>query len=225
MHCNVRKSFQIAWESTCANAVAIVVLWLLALALVSCYFKFPQVPSLLEPLVEFQKHSGCLASALNRIVFSAFLPFVLQLFISSVRPKRMRLVLVAQIIWCAIWGALVDVLYTVMDLWIGSGCDFRTLLIKTCLNQFLWTAFVLAPANACFYFWIARDFSLRKARMEWPKDALCGVVLPNLISNWCVWIPVNMAVFLFPLPLQVQLSGIVGAFWTLLCLQIGARSR
>lgn len=224
MHCNVRKSFLIAWESTCANAAAMAALWLLALVFVTCYFKFPQVSRLLEPLAEFQKHGGCLAAALNRIVFSAFLPFVLQLVIASVRPRRMGLVLVAQIIWCAVWGALVDVFYTVMDLWIGSGSDFRTLLIKTCLNQFLWTTFVMAPANACFYFWIARDFSLRKVRMEWPRDTLRGVVLPNLISNWCVWIPVNMVIFIFPLPLQVQLSGIVGAFWTLLCLQVGARS-
>lgn len=112
-----------------------------------------------------------------------------------------------------------------MDLWIGNGCDFMTLLLKTCINQFVWTVFLIAPANACFYFWVARDFSFRRVRREWPRGGVGGVILPNLISNWCVWIPVNMVIFVFPLPLQIQLSGIAGAFWTLLCFQIGARSR
>ena len=36
--------------------------------------------------------------------------------------------------------------------------------------------------------------------------------------------PVSLAIFAFPLPLQVQLSGFAAAFWTLMCLQIGART-
>lgn len=221
----VWNSLRIAGESIRANVAAIIVLWLLALTLVVSYFAFPLVPRLLSPLVEFQRQGGCLAAAMNRIVFSAVLPFVLQILIAAIRPRRPVLVLSAQIVWCAIWGMLVDVFYTVLDLWFGSATDPGTLLLKTGLNQFVWTALVIAPANACFYFWIARDFSLRRTRLEWPAGTWSNVVLPNLISNWCVWIPVNLVIFIFPLPLQIQLSGLVGAFWTLLCLQIGARSR
>jgi len=62
------------------------------------------------------------------------------------------------------------------------------------------------------------------ARVEWPRLFYRDLVAPNLVSNGCVWIPVSMAVFAFPLPLQIQVSGFAAAFWTLMCLQIGVRT-
>jgi hypothetical protein len=45
-----------------------------------------------------------------------------------------------------------------------------------------------------------------------------------LTANWIVWIPVMMAVYAFPLPLQIQLIGFASAVWMLVGLQAGARS-
>ena len=50
------------------------------------------------------------------------------------------------------------------------------------------------------------------------------MVLPNLIPNWIVWIPVSLAVFSFPYALQIHVNGLVCTFWTLMCLQIGRRT-
>lgn len=44
---------------------------------------------------------------------------------------------------------------------------------------------------------------------------------PMLISNWIVWSPVMAAVYLFPLPLQVQIVGLAGALWMLVALRSG----
>ncbi len=93
------------------------------------------------------------------------------------------------------------------------------------LDEFGLTLFLVAPADAAFFFWVGRDFSFAQAWRERPRRFFLNLVLPNLISNWCVWIPVSMAIFAFPLPLQVQLSGFAAAFWTLMCLQIGVRTK
>ena len=50
------------------------------------------------------------------------------------------------------------------------------------------------------------------------------MVLPNLLPNWVVWIPVSLVVFSFPFPLQIHVNGLICTFWTLMCLQIGRRT-
>ena len=73
-----------------------------------------------------------------------------------------------------------------------------------------------------FYFWVGRGFSLRRTREEWPSGRFWRtLVLPFLFANWCVWVPVTIVVFLFPLPLRVHIVGFASAFWTLMCLRMG----
>lgn len=81
------------------------------------------------------------------------------------------------------------------------------------------------PLNALFYFWLGRDFSIRRMKTEWPKSFWGERVLPMLLVNWCVWIPVAVVVFLLPLPLRVHVNGFAASFWTLACLYLGSRSK
>ena len=220
-----QSPLKIGWEAVKVNVVPMVVLWVTATFLVIAYYTIPAVTTALEPMLRWQKESGYMAAALNRAVFYGLLPGAFQILLRTIRPKRPFVTISAQSLWCAAFGVLTDALYRTMSALFGDGTDIVTLVVKTLINQFVWTAFVGAPANATFYFWVARDFSIFRTCVEWPHDFVHGVVLPNLLSNWCVWIPVNMAVFSLPLPLQVQVSGMVGSFWTLMCIQIGAHSR
>lgn len=61
-------------------------------------------------------------------------------------------------------------------------------------------------------------------RETWPARWVGRVILPSLVTNWCVWIPVVAAVYAFPVPLQIQVSGFASAFWTLVCLKVGVNS-
>ena len=61
--------------------------------------------------------------------------------------------------------------------------------------------------------------AIRRQYAMWFKADKTGPCV-----NWIVWIPVLCVIYAFPLPLQIQLAGIVGSIWTLLCLQIGRRS-
>lgn len=211
----------VGWAAAKANRLPMVVLWGLSLALVGAYYLSATFAGCLEPVLRWQKESGYLAAALNRAFFYGLLPGLFMVFLPRLRPRRVLLTILSQGVWCGLFGVATDALYRVMACWFGSGHDLMTLALKTVFNQFVWTVLVIAPANALFFFWVARDFSLTRARAEWPTDYVWRVYLPNLVSNWCVWIPVNLAVFAFPLPLQVQLSGFVGAFWTLMCLKLG----
>ena len=80
-------------------------------------------------------------------------------------------------------------------------------------------------ADAVVRFLLARTrFSFVRTKRDWPRPFFRRMVMPNLIPNWIVWIPVSLAVFSFPFPLQIHVNGIVCTFWTLMCLQIGRRT-
>ncbi len=217
--------FAVGWAAAKANAVPMCVLWAVSAALVAGYYASADFAAALDPLLRWQKSGGYWAAALNRLVFYGLLPGVFQLAIPHLRPRFPCATVFAQGVWSASFGVATDAFYRCLAWLFGSGSDALTLLLKTFSNQFVWTVLVVAPANAVFFFWLANDFSFRRTRREWPSDFVARAYLPNLVSNWCVWIPVNMAVFAFPLPLQVQLSGVVGAFWTLMCLRLSVLAR
>ena len=136
----------------------------------------------------------------------------------------MGFTVLAQALWCGTFGIGVGEVFKLLAAWFGDNASLSTLLLKTAFDQFVWTVLVIAPANAVFYFWVGRDFSLARVRRDWPRRFLSRVYLPNLVSNWCVWIPVIFIVFAFPLPLQILVCGMACSCWSLLCLQLGKRS-
>lgn len=200
-------------------------LWALAVVTVAAYYSSASFAEALNPLLRWQRESGWWAAFLNRVIFCGLLPGLVFCLCRSLRPRHPLTVLFVQSLWCGLWGIATDYFYRWQDLFLGAGTDAGTAFLKMCVNQLPWTVLVVAPVNAVFYFWIGRDFSFARTRADWPKGAFVREILaPNLLTNWCVWIPVNFIVYLFPLPLRVQLSGFAGCFWTLACLQIGRRS-
>lgn len=68
------------------------------------------------------------------------------------------------------------------------------------------------------------DFSLIRFRRECTWRSWVAVLLPNLITNWALWIPCSLIVHLFPTDLQIQLTVFANAFYSLLLIWIGRQS-
>ena len=204
-------------------AMAALLLQGAALAMVVGYYNFKTVRSVLDVFGAWQSSSGHWAAFLNRVVFCGVLPGLVMTVIPSLRPKKALFTLVMQSLWCGLVGICVDIFVTLQSSWFGCGTDFWTLIRKTAVDQFVWTVFFIAPINSVFYFWAGRGFSISRFRREWPRSFFRAQFLPNLISTWAIWIPVIFIVYAFPLPLQVQVGGFAGCFWTLLVLRLGSR--
>lgn len=217
-------SFSIGLQAVRATRLPMAVLWCLAALVVLLYYGVPAFASALDPLVLWQRKAGYCAAFLNRVIFLGILPGVFLLAMKSIRPRSVWTVILLQTLWCGGWGVLSDALYRLQAAMFGDGRDLMTLACKTAFDQFAFTAFLNAPANAIFFFWLSRDVSWRRVRREFPRDFIRKIILPNLIANWCVAIPVTVAIYALPQALQVQVSGFTSAFWVLACLQIGARS-
>ena len=121
-------------------------------------------------------------------------------------------------------GSICNVFFALQDVLFGAGADVPTLFVKMAVDQFVWTVFFVSPATAACFFWVGRDCSWRRTRQEWPRRFYWQLVLPNLLPNWCVAIPVNLVIYAFPLSLRIHILGLTSAFWMLMCLQIGTRT-
>ena len=221
---NWAEPIRIGRASVRANAVPMFVLWWLAGLLVAGYYCVPFVAEALEPLARWQTEDGWIAAFLNRFFFCGVVPGVFLFAVRSIRPRLPLATAFAQGVWGGLSGVVYDFFYRWQCAWFGNGIDFATLLKKLAVDQFVITPFVVAPLNVFVFFWISREFSARWFKAEFPRPFLSRALLPNLVTNWCVWIPVVLAIYAFPLALQVQVSGFACAFWALTCLQIGRRS-
>lgn len=211
------ESLRVAQASVKANAVAMATLWLAAAATVAAYYLSPAFAAALEPLKTWQTESGWIAAALNRIAFCGLLPGVFLCTVKSIRPPRPAWTVLAYCAWAAMWGVLTGCFYTLQAAVFGTGHGFLTLAAKTAVDQLVWTALFCTPLNAVFFAWLAADF--RRVDVVFAVRRGYG---PMLFANWIVWLPVAAVVYLFPLALQIQLTGFAGAFWMLAALRAGA---
>lgn len=211
-----RDALDIGLQSVRVNAMPMVVLWALAIVLVLAYHAIPTVAAALEPLSRWQTASGWGAAFLNRVVFCGLLPGAFMVTVPSIRPPRVGWVVLAYSLWGGFWGVIADGFFTLQQAMFGGGTDFLTLAAKTAVDQFVWNVIICTPANAVFFAWVSRDFKSGPPLNR--KAFLTESCLPLLVSNWIVFIPVTVVTYAFPLPLQIQLSGLVGAFWVLVAL-------
>ena len=211
------------WEGVMANRTPMLVLWACAFALVAAYYNVPMVTRLLRPIFDFQMNGGWMAAVVNRVVFCGLLPGLFLLATPSIRPRRVAVTILANCVWMGAWGVLSNAFFTLQAEVFGGGRDFATLLCKVAVDKCVWSALLCVPLNSLFFFWEGRDFSFARCREDWPESYLRNIYLPILVADFMVWIPVQFAVYMFPLPLQIQLVGFAGAFWSLVGLATGAR--
>ncbi len=216
--------WRIGLESARANLVPGIALWTAACALVLSYYFVPGVAEALRPLAAWQEEHRVAGMFVSRALVCGLVPGLFLLAIPSLRPRRLWATVGANCLWWGAMGVVVGSFYYVQLALFGDGHDFATLLLKTCMDQFVYTLFFASPLTAVWNFWLSCDLSLARTREAWPERWIRKMVLPNLVSNWAVWIPALFAVYAFPVELQVHVSSVVCCFWALMCLQIGRRS-
>lgn len=221
---DIRKALRTGLASARANVVPMVVLWALAIAAVGAYYLLDPFRVMLEPVAEWHRARGWRAAFVSQTVFCGILPGVLFVAFRSIRPRHPFLTILAQSLWCGGFGVCNNEIFHLMARVLGDNAHVSTVLAKSAFDQFVWTVAVIAPANSVFFYWVGHDFSLVRTRRDWPRPFYRRMVLPNLIPNWIVWIPVAIVTFSFPFSLQIHVNGIVCTFWTLMCLQIGRRT-
>lgn len=216
------RPVRIGLESVRANVRPMVTLWAVAAATVAAYYLVPGVAEAFEPIGAWQERAGWFAAFANCAFFCGVLPYVIYLCKGRSGPRHPLFTAILQSVFVGVCGVACNWFFGLQTAWFGNGHDLRTLFMKTAVDQFVWTVLVMAPATSVFYAlmgrWIERSRTAFSFRTYLQSD-----YLPNLITGWCIWIPVIFAVYAFPLVLQIQVLGFISASWVIVCREIGAR--
>ena len=218
---DIRAAVRIGLASVRANLVPMVALWLVAGLLVGAYYSFAGIAAAFEPIAEWHRQRDLVAVSVNRLVFCGLLPGVFLVLKHKGSWTRVLRTVFAQSVFAVGCGILCNWMYSWNAWLLGEGMDLVTVTVKTIVCQFIWTPLVFVPIGSVVYFWVGCDLSLVRLRKEWPDDFLCECYLPNLLTNWIIWIPVAMAIHMFPTALQIQLSGLASAFLSLAFITLG----
>ena len=137
----LRSSLRAGWAAAKANMLPMLVLWSSAVLTIACYCTFPGFAAMFEPIAALQREYGWMTAFANRMVFTGLIPGMFLLAMRSIRPRHPFAVVVAQSLWCGMWGVICDKLYVFMDWMFGDGTDVLSVAMKT-----LFTVGSLLPA-------------------------------------------------------------------------------
>lgn len=214
---------RIGFLSARERGCAVLTLWLIAALVVITYYFIPGIQSLFEPIGRWQRSYGWRASFCFCALFSGFVPYVVYRLRQGVSRQRPLVTATAQAIWCGFCGILCGWFFSLQGRWFGCGHELSVVLRKVLVDQFVWSVFVIAPTSSAFYAVLSGGWRLKDERVSFGVF-LRHVYLPFLVTNWIVGIPSNVAVYSFPMDLQIPVLGLLSSAWAVICVGLGARS-
>ena len=126
------------------------------------------MPNHLDELAQIKLEYGYLYSACATGLFGGLIPFLAMFFRGSVPPRRtFQWFLFFPLFW-AFKGVEVDAFYRLQSFFFGASPEFKVVLYKVVVDQFVYCVIWSAPLTAIFY-------GLKDADFKWTDV----VVLKN----------------------------------------------
>lgn len=187
------------------------------LALLIGYWRSPALRTALADLATLKAGWGYTFSALAALLAGALLPELLRL-IAILGPRQWRQCLANLRFTMPFWatmGIIVDLLYRTQARILGDSTQLHIVITKVAIDQFLYSPLISAPLTVWFYTWKNSGSPPPFQQILHPAHYRRHV-LPVLIANWAVWIPVVSIVYCLPQPLQIPMFALALTLWVTL---------
>jgi hypothetical protein len=212
------------WRAGRANLVPGLVLWLVGLVLVVAYYYHAPTHAALEHLTQLRARTGFWFPIIGTLICGGLLPILYLRRDPAVRRDYQLKNCIFILTFWAYKGVEVELWYRLLAHVIGPGNDVRTIALKGVLDQFLYSPFFAVPITVLV-------FAINHAGLRFAPvlaDIRAGGwyrrhILPTVIANAGLWIPVVCLVYALPLALQTLLFDLVLCFCILLVAHITRR--
>lgn len=207
-----------------ANLVPGLVLWLVGLALVIAYYHHAPTHAALEQLVSLHERVGLIFPIVATMICGGLLPILYLRRDPALRADYQFKNCVFLLLFWAYKGVEIEYWYRLLSHVVGSGHDVRTVAIKCFLDQAVYCPIFAVPVTVL-------GFAFNHAGLRFAPviaDLRAGGwyrrhVLPNLVANAAIWVPVVCLVYSLPLSLQALLFDLVLCFYILIIAHITRR--
>lgn len=196
-----------------------------AAALVLAYYLVPEVRSFADEIGVLKNRFGLLFSATGGFLAGGVVPEIAKALTGKIKKfdgKWLRDAAFGGLIYLVV-AVEVDLFYRLQAILFGTGVDPLTVAIKTAVDMGLFAPLLCMPSGVVLC--DLRDERWRPLpairRISWPWYR--SRVIPTLIPGWGFWIPFLLCVYAMPLPLQLPLSILGEAAWSMLFIFIATR--
>ena len=217
--------WKIGLQAARANIIPGLVLQVAAILLIVSFHFVPAVHDALEVVAGWQARFGVAFSGISFLIFCGIIPTLICLFVPSLRPRSPLKAFLFAILFWSFLGVIIAQFYRLQVFLFGDGNDPTTLFTKVLFDQFVFSAFLTVPFLALVHAWKERDYRWSEVKPLMGKGWYQRLVLPTLIMNWAIWFPSLFVLYSMPALLQPHIGGLISGFWSLICLQIAARSK
>lgn len=203
-------------EGARANLVPGMLLWCFGLAVVLVYYFVPSTRDLFEWVMAKKVRYGYWYSGISTAVFGGLIPFLYLWWKGNVPAGKILSWGLFFVIYWTTRGIEVDAFYRLQDWLFGNGTDWKTVVTKVVVDQFVYCPLWAAPLTAICYGWKDAGFSWKRFRRGVNRDFFRFDIPKILLSTWIVWIPAVAIIYSLPLELQIPLFNLVLCFFVLL---------
>ena len=198
------------------NLIPGIALWVVGLLVVLTYYFVPQAAGLFEEVIELKERYGYFYSAVSTAIFGGLLPFSYLLWSGRVPQGAVLSWGLFFVLYWTIRGVEVDAVYRLQAWLFGDDAEWRTVVKKVVVDQFLYCPIWAAPLTAVCYGWKDAGFSMSAYRPNLNRYLFLFQIPSVLLSIWIVWIPATAIIYSLPLELQIPLFNLVLCFFVLL---------
>ncbi len=202
------------------NLLPGLVLQAIALSLGLLYYFWPPALTSFSFVAHLKARYGLVYAVCATAFFGGVIPFCYLFLTGQTRQKPGKELLFYLLFW-GYKGAEVDLFYRLQGLLFGTGNDWRTVAMKTSVDQLCYAAFWMVPTIAVAYLWKDSGFSRQTFRRRLNRVFFTLTIPTIVVSNWLVWLPAVSVIYFMPPNLQVPLYNLVQCFFVLLLHMLG----
>ncbi len=210
----IRRGLHAARQIAPAGAVLLTV----AVSILLGYRYVPVFTHALDALAAVKQRSGWLFAVVSTVIFGGIIPVLAQQAMAATRTTRAWHKMPYLIVFWAIKGIEVDLLYRGEAWLIGDNTQLLTIVSKVLFDQFVYCPVWALPSTVLFYVWLDGDCRFKRLRQRMGKGWYARLILPVMITNWFVWVPAVVVIYCLKLPLQLPIQNIILCLWAILLL-------
>ena len=215
------------------NLVPGIALWCVGTMVVVSYYFWPAAREALGVVGELKSRYGLGFSMVSTAVFAGVIPLGFLAVTGQLREdawyrrspwRRTLSLLVFGVLFWAYKGAEVDLLYRGQTWLWGEGTGWRVVLPKVLVDQFVYVVLWASWSQTLAYLWKDRGFRLAATWASAGREFWLFTVVATTVTNWLIWVPAVVCVYVMPSALQLPMQNLVLCFYVLL-LNFLARGR
>ena len=205
------------------NWRAIVLIQFCFLVFVILYYTLPSMHSLPTRVTEYRAKVGPIVFVVGSIWFvSIVVPELAKLVTRSKTDPITVKDVVLRMIYFAVIGISIDLLYAWMGKVYGSGAKLDVVTKKVLTDMLLYTPLFSMPLAVVTFLFKDTGYSVAKTIDGLKKGEFPKRFMPLLVTCWMYFGPVTMAMYSLPVELNFPLAMAAQAAWGIIVVAVGS---